>query len=328
MPTTRIKKWLVGLIVVFVLALATTTGFYVLTHSKNLSSKISNTSISGTIIKDQVWEGDIHVTGDVTVLNRATLTIQPGTTITVAAMSDDQRGGKDHPHDPPFPLDPDRTETQSTIITINGTLHAVGTPDQRILFTSDSANPTTYDWDGLFISHGRLEYATVEYARYNSIQGSSDVTIANCAIRNALECCLCIGHAKPVSPQILNNDISNCGHEGIDYAGGSGLVKGNTFHLENPEIQPDPSIGRGGIVVYENAYPVIEENTFENLANAVLFLPGPAHPKEPGKQATLRNNIIRNNDVGVNVEPGFPSGDILLEDNQFIGNKKDDENAF
>lgn len=325
MPTTRLRKWSVGFIAVFVLALGTAIGVYVLTHSKNLSSKISNTSISGTIIRDQVWEGDIRVTGDVTVLKRATLTILPGTTITVAAMSDDQRGGNDHPNDPPFPLDPDRKETQSTLITINGTLHAVGTPDQRILFTSDSANPTTYDWDGLFISHGRLEYATVEYARYNSVQVSSDVTIAKSTIRNALECCLCIGHAKPISPQILNNDIYNCGHEGIDYAGGSGLIKGNTFHLENPEIQPDPSIGRGGIVVYENAYPVIEENTFERLANAVLFLPGPAHEKEAGKQPIVRKNIIRNNDVSVNVEPGFPSADIVLEDNQLIGNKKDDE---
>ena len=128
---------------------------------------------TGHFKESEVWGGTIHVTGDVVIEDGATLTILPGTVIEVAAMSDDQHGGVDRAHDPPFPKDPDRIETQSTRIFVGGILNATGTPDSRIIFTSDSETPTTYDWDGLGISHGKLEYAIVEYARYNNFQQSS-----------------------------------------------------------------------------------------------------------------------------------------------------------
>ncbi len=248
---------------------------------------------TGHYKKSEIWGGTIHVTGDITIEEKATLTILPGTIIEVAAMSDDQHGGVDHPPDPPFPKDPDRTETQSTGIRINGILNAIGTENNKIIFTSDSETPTTYDWDGLGISHGRLEYAIVEYSRYNNFQESSDVIVANNIFRNMLECCICIGHSKPISPQILNNDIYNCGHEGIDYAGGSALIKGNYFHVENPEIQPDPSRGRVGIVVYENSYPIIEDNIFKKLSRDIIFNSNSMHEREEGKSVIIKNNIYR-----------------------------------
>lgn len=284
-------------------------------------TEIHDQNISGEINQNQIWSGNIRVTGDITVKEWVTLTILPGTIIRVAAFSDDQSGGIDHPRDPPFPRDPDRIETRSTQITIRGILNATGMPNDRIVFTSDNQNPTTYDWDGLLIYHGRLEYATIEYARYNILQEYSDVVIVNNIIRNALECCLCIGHSKPISPQILNNDIYNCGHEGVDYAGGSAVIEGNRFHLENPEIQPDPSIGRGGIVVYENAYPTIDNNTFEGLFNALLFLGNHIHEREQGKNVIIRNNTIKNNDAGFNIDPSYPFADVVIEGNTFIDNK-------
>jgi len=280
-------------------------------------------SISGGIREDQIWSGTIHVTGDIQVEEGITLTIEPGTMVKVVAMSDDQHGGTDHPHDPPFPKDPDRLETQSTKIFITGTIQAIGEPDNMITFTSDSENPTTWDWDGLDIKHGKLEYVIIEYARYNGLQ-SSDVVIANSIIRNSLECCLCIGHNKAISPQILNNDIYNCGHECIDYAGGSALIKGNHFHRENPEIQPDPEKGGCGVVVYMNAYPTIEDNTFEKHSNAILFLGSSLNEEEPGERVTIKNNIIKNNDVGININPSYSPDLIVMENNQLINNGKDE----
>jgi hypothetical protein len=270
---------------------------------------------SGVLNKDEMWGGTIHVTGDINVISDVTLTILPGTVIEVVAMSDDQHGGVDHAHDPPFPKDPDRIETQSTKIFVGGILNATGTPDNRIIFTSDSETPTTYDWDGLDISHGKLEYAIVEYARYNGLQHSSDVVVANSIFRNMLECCICIGHNEAISPQILYNDIYNCGHEGIDYAGGSALIKGNYFHLENPEIQPDPSRGGIGIVVYRNAYPTIEDNVFEKHSRAILFLPNSLNEEEPGNHVIVRNNTMTNNDMDINIEPGYPTDVIIMENN-------------
>jgi len=286
--------------------------------------EIRNQNISGEINHDQIWSGEIRVTGDIEVKEGAALTILPGTVVKVVAFSDDQRGGVDHPRDLPYPKDPDRIETQSTQIIIRGVLNATGTPDKRIIFTSDSENPTTYDWDGLHIySHGRLEYTTVEYARYNIFQESSDIVVANNVFRNILECCLCVGHSKPISPRILNNDIYNCGHEGIDYAGGSALIRGNHFHRENPEIQPDPSTGGVGIVVYKNAYPVIEDNVFEKNSDALLFLDGSLQKEEPGEKVIIKNNRIENNDIGINIAPGYSFNVIVMENNQLIGNKQD-----
>ncbi|MFH0835639.1 MAG: right-handed parallel beta-helix repeat-containing protein [Candidatus Micrarchaeota archaeon] len=275
---------------------------------------VSDTTRTGIIASDEIWSGTIHVTGDITVREGAILTILPGTVIKVAAMSDDQHGGVDHPHDPPFPKDPDRTETQSTRITIRGVLNAVGTDDDRIVFTSDSDNPTTYDWDGLSISHGKLEYAIVEYSRYNNFQESSDVVVANSIFRNMLECCICIGHSGAISPQILNNDVYNCGHECIDYAGGSALIKGNHFHRENPEIQPDPSNGGAGIIVYRNAYPTIEDNVFEKHSIAIMFLNNFLNEEEPGKQVIVRNNTMKNNDADIKTDPGYPTNLISMDD--------------
>lgn len=297
--------------------------FFVKKSREKISTIISNTNVSGKINKNQTWSGTIQVTGDIKVKKGVTLTILPGTIVQVTAFSDDRHGGTDHPHDPPFPKDPDRKETSSIIITINGTLNAVGTPDQRIIFTSDKKQ-TTYDWDGLFIAHGRLEYATVEYARYNNIQEASDVVISNSIIRNSLECCLCIGHAKPVSPQILNNDIYNCGHEGIDYGGGSAVIRGNYFHLENPEIQPDPTIGRVGLVVYQNTYPTIENNRFEKLSRAIYFLEDSKNKIEKGKQVIIRNNTIKDNEAAFGLNPGYPMESVVRENNNLINNTEEE----
>ena len=279
---------------------------------------------TGVINEDEVWGGKIHVTGDVWVKEGATLTILPGTVIEVAAMSDDQHGGEDKPHDPPFPKDPDRTETNSTMILIFGILNASGTPDNMIVFTSDSDEPTTYDWDGLSINHGKLEYAIVEYARYNNFQESSDVVVANSIIRNSLECCICIGHSKLISPQILNNDIYNCGHEGIDYAGGSAIIKGNYFHLENPEIQPDPFRGGLGMVVYKNTYPTIEDNIFKKLTIAIYFSGNSKHPEEQGKEVIIKNNRIENNRVVFSIDSDYLFEVVVKENNTLINNTEDE----
>jgi len=280
---------------------------------------------SGVFNKDEVWSGRIHVTGDIDVIEGVTLTILPGTIVKVA-LTDDQHKGRDEPltGDIYFPKDPPFYEKEKITIRISGTLNAIGTPDNMIVFTSESKTPTTQDWGGLDIFHGRLEYAIVEYAQYNNIQHSSDVVIANSIIRNSLGDCIGIGHANPISPQILNNEIYNCGHEGIDLAGGSAIIKGNYFHLENPEIQPDPFRGRVGIVVYKNTYPTIEDNVFEKLGTAILFHGDSKYPEEQGGKVIVKNNRIENNDVAFNIEPDYSFEVVIKENNKLIDNKEDE----
>ena len=110
--------------------------------------EIQNQNISGEITKDQIWSGKIYVTGDISVNPEVTLTILPGTIIKVG-LTDDQNHafGNGQPiTDIYFPKDPPLYEKEKITIHIGGTLNAVGTPDNKIIFTSESENPTTYDW--------------------------------------------------------------------------------------------------------------------------------------------------------------------------------------
>lgn len=291
--------------------------------AKQTATIVTNATRTGEIKKNETWSGEIFISGDITVKKGITLTILPGTTVTVAAFRDDQHGGKDHPRDAAYPKDPDRKETQSTVITVRGTLNAIGTAEKKIVFTSDKKQ-TTYDWDGLYIVHGTLDYAVVEFARYNNIQESSEVVLSNSIVRNSLECCLCIGHFTPVSPRIVKNDIYNCGHEGIDNASGSATIQGNYFHVENPEIQPEPSWGRIGVVVYQNSSPIVENNRFEKLSRAVYLLENSQNTSKEGKQAIIRNNTIQNNDAAFGITHGYPMEMVVRENNTLVNNTEED----
>ncbi len=280
---------------------------------------------SGVLNKDELWGGTIHVTGDIDVVEGVTLTILPGTVIKVA-LTDDQHKGRDEPMtDIYFPKDPPFYEKEKITIHIFGTLNTIETSDNRIIFTSISENPTTYDWWGINIVHGRLEYAIVEYGQGNiQLQHGSNVVIANNIIRNGLGCCIGIDHSNQVSPQILNNDIYNCGHEGIDLAGGSAIIKGNYFYLGDRSLQPDPPRGGLGIVVYKNTYPTIENNVFEKLTTAIYFHGNSKYPEEQGKSVILKNNRIENNRIAFNIDSGYLFEVVVKENNELINNGEDE----
>ncbi len=280
---------------------------------------------SGVISEDEVWSGKIHVTGDIDVIEGVTLTILPGTIINIALTDDQHKGSAEPFHDPNFPNDPPFYEKEKITIRIAGTLNAIGTSDKRIVFTSVSENPTTYDWTGIDIFHGRLEYAIVEYAIGNvQLQQYSDVVVANSIIRHSLGCCIGVGHSKSISPQILNNEIYNCGHEGIDYAGGSALIKGNYFHLGDRSIQPEPRRGGLGMVVYKNTYPTIEDNVFEELTTAIYFHGNSKYPEEQGEKVIVKNNRIKNNEIAFGIDPDYLFEVVVKENNELINNREDE----
>ena len=112
----------------------------------------------------------------------------------------------------------------------------------------------------------------------------------------------------------------NCGHEAIDNGGGAAVIKGNYFHLEDPELQPDPSIGNNGIIVYQNTYPLIENNRFEKLSRAIYFLEDSHNKKVKDKQVVIQNNIIQNNDAAFGVNPSFPMESVKRENNTLNDN--------
>ncbi|MBA7639154.1 hypothetical protein ES703_46812 [subsurface metagenome] len=222
---------------------------------------------SGSITRDETWSGTIQVTGDIWLDDGATLTILPGTTVLMAAGRDDQNRGAE------WILDESIKEKLGPICTlaydkshidITGRIIAVGTPDEMIVFTSDSTEPSYADWAGILLRPGsRIEYCVVEYGgrmgigvRSNIPQDES-VLISNNIVRHIFMGG--ISSQGTACPRIISNDISDCGSEGI--------------------------------AVDPGAAPYIAYNTVKNSTTGIATA--------PGSSATIENNILIDNIIGI-----------------------------
>ena len=132
----------------------------------DLSNSPSGTTkgLCGSISTDMTWSpanNPYIVTCDITVATGVTLTIQLGTEVRF---------------------------NQNYGITINGTLSAVGTDGQPILFTANTDTPTKGYWKGLNFSNtslnSQLDYVTVEYGGYGN-NGNVRITTSVIWISNA-----------------------------------------------------------------------------------------------------------------------------------------------
>ena len=259
-----------------------------------------NTTRSGNISSDERWKGVIVVTGDVTVINNATLTIEPGAIVRMAANSDDQRNGPDTPvtdyfyrNDPPS-----RPSQMCSIGVYGGNLIAIGTSDKKILFTSSSSNPIRGDWHSIqynkFGSKLVLDNAIMEYS-YHGLQindkaTEENITIENTIIRHVVTCCICSGpndRNGQMSIKITNNDISDCGHEAIDTHVDGFIIENNYIHDNLWSFGDGPS---GGGVVIDKTNITVKNNIFENNRVGINVL-------EPNTQSLVSGNIYINNDT-------------------------------
>ncbi len=102
-----------------------------------------------------------------------------------------------------------------------GTLKAIGTASQPIIFTSARATKARGDWAGVLIgSNSVLQYCVIEYAGsdytisgYNrAVAVSGTATVDNCTIQESSETGLAIGGTTAT---IRNNTIKNCTAAGI-----------------------------------------------------------------------------------------------------------------
>jgi hypothetical protein len=282
--------------------------------------RIHNASKNGTLARDEIWSGEIYVTGDLFVPEDVTLTIEPGTIIKMAANSDDQHAGDEHVKDEltwdrekGVWKDPSATKeyTQSHIgFGVEGTLIAIGTPDKQIIFTSDSDSPYYLDWDHMVIRNGIVKYAVFEWAH-------AGPNIANGVFSNNIVRHMFWGgiHCYDGSALIENNSVEDIGHEGIDTLRSSAIIRNNTIR----------NTRTSGIVTryagYDGKPTIIEGNLIING--------GPIH-LQMHSNAIIRNNILLRGDpkndannisyLGYQLPPiggppaGVGSGAIILMD--------------
>ena len=185
------------------------------------------TTTSGTLTQDEMWTGEILITGDVVIPEGITLTVLPGTFITFSGGSSD--------NDVEIVVLNELWLGKSNLI-VRGDLIIQGKEDSRIVIgglTPDANGPTPVWWGGIIfegLNVGSLiEYAEIRYA---------DVAL------------VFTGSSLPwiVNSTIANNDV--------------GIM---TFDLSSPRIIGNV-VDRNilwGISCYDFSFPMISENSIK-----------------------------------------------------------------
>ncbi|MBI4881329.1 MAG: right-handed parallel beta-helix repeat-containing protein [Planctomycetes bacterium] len=224
-----------------------------------------------------MWNADkVKVTGDVTVADGVTLTIAPGV---VVEFQDHYR------------------------LAVQGALWAVGTPAERILFTTDEPALFQVDasltgcWNGIeFVGTkatnepSRLEYCVIEYGKAVAASGApyeygggalllydfSDLTLARCIVRHNVALyggALFLYHGS--SPEIAGNlftDNHALGNASVLYCGYSYPRLVNNTAVKNPiHNETDPYIDTCAALSFL-AKPRFQNDVFVENDPAIPFL--------------------------------------------------------
>ena len=265
------KKIAIFFIIIFI-ALFAIGGLFALKFFS--TEKVSNATRSGIYFGNQVWSGEITITGDTNLIGN--LTILPGTIVRFD-VGDDTHSGDEVPADGYNDRDPTRLKSYTTThssLFVDKKLIAKGTQDKKITFTSGSQSPHLADWESLmFGGDGSiLDNVIVEYNRngINPIGDQPHSIIQNSIVRHVLWGTISSAQS---TIQIINNNLSDCGHEGVDAVHkGSQIIKDNV--IEDCHA---------GIVVIGGT-SIVEGNTIKNCGGDISVDPA-ASPK-------LSNNKI------------------------------------
>ncbi|MBA3066725.1 hypothetical protein FP828_09585 [bacterium] len=253
--------------------------FYLFLVLFNYSFLLANTYVSGTISVNTIWtagNSPYIVNGNITLNSGVKLDIEPGAVIKFGAGMQ---------------------------LNINGKLTAVGTEEEKIIFTSwkdDSAGgdsngdgsasvPAAGDWDKIYFYGGGaagsvLENCEVRYGGSDTSWGEvaidrvggEGVRIENCEITDSKN----YGIREYASVvEILGNRIERAVH-GIAAEYGSGEIKGN--EIRNNAVW--------GIIATITGVKIRGNTIIENIAGGII---------SQGSSGEVKNNDIKNNGVGI-----------------------------
>jgi parallel beta-helix repeat protein len=225
------------------------------TPSPTQQSESTKITSSGRITKNETWSGTVHLTGDLAIESNITITILPGTVVLFSAGSDDRHTGVEVIEYYEERLDPASTlDYSQSHISIDvhprGKIIARGTPDNPILFTSDSPNPNYADWEQIYLQSGSVfEYCIVEFGR-GGVIAEGDVIVSHNTFRKIFW----VAIVTRGSPTVTQNEISSCGHGGVEAWGESAapVISNNIIKYCRAGI---------GIGFKDEVFPTIENNT-------------------------------------------------------------------
>jgi hypothetical protein len=234
--------------------------------------QLKNTEVYGLILSDQVWEGEIRVTGDIFSPANTTVTIKPGTLVKVAITGDKSNMDflpwhqKSGVNTGPFSRgvqngEPFWDEGEKIQIHLNN-LIVDGNFSSPVVFKSDSIDPSPYDYNIIKVRKGHINNGV--FSDYRKFEIGGDTLIENSKFSDTGECSLCMDKGKP---RIFNNNF------------GSGLRQSILVYRASPEIDNNLFINLDGDGIRVDArrlsVPLITRNSFEMPARtAIDFITG------------------------------------------------------
>lgn len=201
----------------------------------------SAVELEGDIVVDTVWSKSLSpyvITGDVIIAENATLTIGPGVVVEF-----EKTGSSDGFH-----------------LEVNGTLRAIGTEDDPILFTIQDKEyhwghieftETSTPWNPDNQTGSTLQYCIVEYAGNGRVESSERAAI----------------RVESASPLIHRSIVRNSKNDGIRIVSGRAVVSDNRIHGTTcgiKVIDPQSSVVRNNYLL-ENRQGIYVESGSESV---------------------------------------------------------------
>lgn len=236
--------------------------FFLITLILSVKS-MSQTNVSGVISDNTIWtlaQSPFIVTNNLLVSSGASLTLEPGVQILIDT---------------------------DVYVKIEGELIAIGTEQDPIIWTSNSNNPSTGDWNKIWLYNTSSAFDSDG----NYVSGT---VLKNCIIQYAVEGLRIDQGSFILEDSEISNSLIGINFRKIQ----NSLIKGNLIH--NNQEGTSTSAGTENNGVGEFIFNQIINNTFENNeGNGFSF---------GGYRNNSNNNIISGNIARNNLGNGFYFG--------------------
>lgn len=198
-----------------------------------LPSRVIEGEIKGVIFQNQIWSGNINISGDLITMPLVWITIEPGTKIYI-----NKNGDKNNFDVLPWHLkhgintgppergilsgEPFWDESEKIFVYISN-LKSNGEINNPILITSASMG-SPYDVNLIKIGNG--EISNTIFSNYRRLEVGQNIKIRESKFENTGECAICINSGSPL---LEANTFINNKRDYINIKSASPLIKGNTF---------------------------------------------------------------------------------------------------
>jgi len=255
----------------------------------------SQTYFQGGIYENTIWSfnnSPYIITGDVAIFPEITLTIEPGVEVRFDGYYS---------------------------IEVRGMINSIGTIDNKIVFTSNKANPDMNDWNEIKFNNSTNTQATFEYCNFFyghwvcTIMPTGDdgsMSFTNCKFENnetgiagyssyGIEITSCEFNYNKWGVSMADKTITNS----IFYRNEYGIHSGERIDVRNSTFQENEVAIYGGDGLIDSC--IIENND-------IGFTP-------INQGFELRENDIINNNIGVQVK-SYNGVDPILNNNRICNN--------